>query len=1505
MINQVISDSSLLPEVDNFYLDMNGIIHNCSHPNDNATSNKVTQREMMLGIFRYINHCVSEIVKPKKVLFLAIDGVAPRAKMNQQRARRFKAAQERAESIADAQAKGEDVDEDALFDSNCITPGTEFMDTVGNHIRYFLRKKCKEDPLWQNLEIVFSGHDVPGEGEHKIMQYIRDQRSKSDYSPNTRHCMYGGDADLIMLGLATHEPHFVLLREVVDFGANSRKSSARQVTVQQTREAQFQLLHLSVLREYIEVDLALGCGFSPDIERLVDDFVLLTFFVGNDFLPHLPTLDIGEQAFDVIFSAYRNLLRQSAGYIVKDGTIHDVHRLEMLCQIIGKQEVDILAARDDGVRSEAAKSSKSKGRSRAQVGPSLEEHEEMEEAKEAAYHAALLEALGKDVKQGPTGLVVPEETAGKDYRGRYYFEKFKVVPGTAAGDSVLKKLMMSYLEGLTWCMSYYMEGCVSWTWYFPFHYGPMLADMKDLSTMFSAIRFELGAPFNPFQQLLGCLPPLSAKLLPRSYQYLMTNDSSPLIEFYPLEFVIDANGKKAPWEAVVVLPFIDEVRLIEAEGRFCPASKLTAEEVKRNKAGLVCHLRYDPTVMDTYYSCNPEIGLSDIPRCNSRAIFSESSLAPGQFFIPELIPGTISPYPGFPSLGVIPITDIETAPIKVNVFGGESRYKTVVLSLDEQVFDPTTMDLGKLVGSAVWVNYPLVHEGRITAVSIATGEWSIPISSTSTTGQSMDLSHVGRKGSKPVEKEVVVASTPVVTFMPYDRYQSGLWKEWSVEEQKNYLVGRGIPGTGGINIGTVQVRIRVRVLQGMQRDPMTGKATKIFGESEADVPLQMALWSSPVKDDRFQETESATVAEIMPDGCDVIATAGVLRGMKGKVRHNKKTSLPDAPRSVDVEFSVIPPEPAFGHAIAASVADEYFSGRDLAKVLQISTSVLGKVVGAIMIDGTRVDLGLNLKRNGQYAMNGFCRLRELDEDGNPLSASSTQNWGYQDSVTVLGQAISSDAGDSGFWEYTMRAAALIALYKAQFPGLFSKLESLPHASKYSAQALFGENHQRTVNAINDLLQSQPFYSMPRTPLTSVSLSKDAVHAMERAADVRTASAAAAAAGTEMAPKNVLVESVPLDHLFRGGVLNATDAPLTYNDGLHPLLGDRVANLTSTGVPFGLRGTVVTIHKNTRYVEVVFDEEFIGGKSLGGYCSPFRGRLVPWAGVLCLSNKDEQTQASKAQKKIKTKTAKLAASEVKDSVPSKPAVSDGTESLVASLKNKLKIKGATPASLPPPPKVQPVIPIKKDSSGFAALLAVSSRSRTMEAGDDEDDEEEGDFESSHLLRAAVPMPMFPGMAMAQTFFPQPMEFATMPPPPPMPFEPSGTTSDVENANDPKKSKGGEKVWPKPGEEAPTTKQSKPVKEKSAGANIAAKKKGIHSAEIAETKAAKATAVLKNLLIKKTATAAPEKVETQPVTAEPAQTKTAAPAPDQAKPAAPAQAKVVRLIPSGVIKKKVTK
>lgn len=159
-----------------------------------------------------------------KVLYLAIDGVAPRAKMNQQRARRFRAAREAQVKAAIVRQKHLELaalgqlpvalfERTFHFDPNCITPGTAFMQRVTASIRAYVASRMSTAPAWAGRAVILSDASVPGEGEHKIMEFIRQQRSQPGYDPNTRHVLYGADADLIMLGLLTHEPHFYIMRE--------------------------------------------------------------------------------------------------------------------------------------------------------------------------------------------------------------------------------------------------------------------------------------------------------------------------------------------------------------------------------------------------------------------------------------------------------------------------------------------------------------------------------------------------------------------------------------------------------------------------------------------------------------------------------------------------------------------------------------------------------------------------------------------------------------------------------------------------------------------------------------------------------------------------------------------------------------------------------------------------------------------------------------------------------------------------------------------------------------------------------------------------------------------------------------------------------------------------------------------------------------------------------------------------------------------------------------------
>lgn len=195
-------------ENDCLYLDMNGIVHPCTHPEGKPAPK--TEEDMMMEVFKYTERVVN-MARPRKVLLMAIDGVAPRAKMNQQRSRRFRAAdeakkkaEEREEVIAEWEAMGKELSDEfkneKAWDSNAITPGTPFMDLLAAALRYWVAYKMNTDPGWANLQVIISDASVPGEGEHKIMDFVRRQRSQPGYDPNTTHVFYG----LVRLASSSH-----------------------------------------------------------------------------------------------------------------------------------------------------------------------------------------------------------------------------------------------------------------------------------------------------------------------------------------------------------------------------------------------------------------------------------------------------------------------------------------------------------------------------------------------------------------------------------------------------------------------------------------------------------------------------------------------------------------------------------------------------------------------------------------------------------------------------------------------------------------------------------------------------------------------------------------------------------------------------------------------------------------------------------------------------------------------------------------------------------------------------------------------------------------------------------------------------------------------------------------------------------------------------------------------------------------------------------------------------
>lgn len=496
------------------YLDCNSILYEAIHTIDfsgwSAESSFPKPTIIIQWTIRKIEEYISTI-RPSTLTYIAFDGVAPIAKMNQQRDRRYKSWYQACMYRDIMGKKTEDP-----WNTSSFTPGTTFMDELNVRMKSHFSSTSS---------VVYSGSDIPGEGEHKIFQHIRS-------NPNVRDddvtVVYGLDADLIMLSI-THLPvcqHLYLFRETPHFIQTIDSELLPNKTY---------MLDIPELAKTITLEMNNGIKMNMQMHHSrIYDYILICFMLGNDFMPHFPSINIRTGGIKKLLNAYKATIGLSND-VLTDGT-----------QIYWKQFrifINYLANLEDMYLKDETKLRDKRNR---QIMPS-----DTPEAKYKKFEA--LPTYERETEK----YINPFQTC---WETRYY----KALFNNQSSETFRFHLCDNYLEGLEWCLKYYTQGCPDWRWKYKHQYPPLLGDLARHVPIVNRSFFQHQVPNHPvhhYVQLCYVLPKMSLSLLPKElYETLLTKYA----HYYPVDCEFMWAYCKYFWECHVELPEID-IDLLEKE----------------------------------------------------------------------------------------------------------------------------------------------------------------------------------------------------------------------------------------------------------------------------------------------------------------------------------------------------------------------------------------------------------------------------------------------------------------------------------------------------------------------------------------------------------------------------------------------------------------------------------------------------------------------------------------------------------------------------------------------------------------------------------------------------------------------------------------------------------------------------------------------------------------------------------------------------------------------------
>ena len=446
------------------------------------------EAELFIEIERTVLEVWSAAGKPATV-YLAIDGVVPMAKIRQQRVRRFKSAWLRSSG----------------WDTNAITPGTRFMEKLG----FMLKRLCTRHGWF------LSGADEEGEGEHKIMNWLRNRQNdsaKGPLGPKGPVVVYGLDADLILLTMLVGEQlslDMYLLREKQEFG-HKAPIEGPQV---------YQLLNIKEFQ--MRLDIA---G-----EEEVLNYIALMSLMGNDFLPHSLTHKLSDGGHDCVIECFKEL--RANGWLIADGR----YKLDVLVGIFQKWSCE-----EDSRMLHMIQ--KKREQARRGVGKGMDESEGL-----------------------PLEWAVENELMAGAQLAEGWKEKYWSNIHPYCDQAHKEYICGEYLKGFQWILDYYCGLPVNKSWMFPAWIPPLWSDLASFASFASFSSFSTSAMQEEIrpepQEQLAMVLPLESWGLVRKAELRRLPSLAP--QMWPLSFGFFSLGRKWLWECEARIPVLTAGRLRE------------------------------------------------------------------------------------------------------------------------------------------------------------------------------------------------------------------------------------------------------------------------------------------------------------------------------------------------------------------------------------------------------------------------------------------------------------------------------------------------------------------------------------------------------------------------------------------------------------------------------------------------------------------------------------------------------------------------------------------------------------------------------------------------------------------------------------------------------------------------------------------------------------------------------------------------------------------------------